>query len=239
LVDVKNCNKCHDALGPTFHGGQYGGNIVLCRSCHVPTAGGAHLDTQSRSIDSYVHAIHSFQAFDAGSIQFTIPAKAATATTPAVPAMFDPVAAKRYQSYIEHTYPRFTTKACESCHLPGTYEVPDQSQTIPGLQSASATLKYGWFGLDATGKLVAAKDRGISGVPAGIVPSYATGPASRACGGCHRARLVNDDDLNGLLSFEQHTNMGGYMVDTSQTSTTYTTVTAYLYGVINRIMSLF
>jgi hypothetical protein len=250
LVDVTKCNKCHDALGPTFHGGQYGGNVVLCRSCHVPTAGGAHLEVQSRSLDGYVHAIHSFQVFDTASIQFTVPKTATTLAT------FDPVAAKRYSAYIEHTFPNFTTKNCEGCHVTSsfssgktsdpapTYEVPDQSQTIPGLLSASDALKYGWFGLDANGNPTAAADRNISGVnslgvPFGSVPSYVTGPASRACGGCHRARLINDDDAGGLASFNQHTGMMGYLVDTSQTSTTWTSATAYLYGVISNIMSFF
>ena len=72
-----------------------------------------------------------------------------------------------------------------------------------------------------------------------MIPSYVTGPASRACGGCHRARLVNDDDVNGLVSFNPHTAIGGYMIDTTQASTTWTTATAYLYGVISNIMGFF
>jgi hypothetical protein len=51
--------------------------------------------------------------------------------------------------------------------------------------------------------------------------------------------LVNDDGVNGLVSFNSHTAMDGYMVDTIQTSTTWTNATAYVYGVINNIMSFF
>ncbi|HUO80409.1 MAG TPA: hypothetical protein VMU00_09725 [Steroidobacteraceae bacterium] len=233
IVDIAKCNKCHDALGPTFHGGQYAGNIVLCRSCHVPTSGAVTLEMQSRSIDSYVHGIHSFQGFGAnsvGSVNFT-----------------DPVAAKHYATYIESTFPNFTVKNCEACHVtsnfsnkastfPVTYEVPDQSMTIPGLLSGSNSLSHGWFSLDASGNPVypAPADRNI-----GTVPPYATGPASRACGGCHRARLINDDDVGGLVSFNQHVNMGGYVIDTTQPSTTYPSASAYLYGVIDNIMSFF
>jgi hypothetical protein len=54
------CNTCHDALATTFHSPDRGGNIVVCRLCHVPSSGGSHLEMQSRSIDSYVHAIHLF-----------------------------------------------------------------------------------------------------------------------------------------------------------------------------------
>jgi OmcA/MtrC family decaheme c-type cytochrome len=234
IVDINKCNSCHDALGTTFHAPDRGGNIVACRSCHVVTAGGHHLETQSRSIDSYVHAIHSFEQFNTGSINFT-----------------DPVAAKRYTSGIASTFPNFTTLNCGGCHVTSsftsksstaavTYEVPDQSQTLPGLLSASATLTHGWYAIDANGNPdLTATDRAISGVPAGMIPSYVAGPASRACGGCHRARLVNADDVNGLVSFNQHTASGGYLVDTTQASTTWTTATAYLYGVISNIMGFF
>jgi hypothetical protein len=46
----------------------------------------------------------------------------------------------------------------------------------------------------------------------GAVPSYVTGPAARACGACHRANLIKEDDASGLASFNQHTNAGGYLV---------------------------
>ena len=36
-------------------------SVTVCRTCHVTTSGGAHLEMQSRGIDSYVHAIHKFQ----------------------------------------------------------------------------------------------------------------------------------------------------------------------------------
>ena len=235
VVDVTKCNKCHDALGPTFHGGSYGGSVTLCRSCHVPTSGAFLLEGQSRSIDSYVHAIHTFQAFGTGSTDFT-----------------DAVAARRYAAHIEHVFPNFTATNCEACHVTSsftsgkstdpapTYQVPDQSRSMPGVLSGSDTLHHGWFVLDANGNYVGtAADRNISGVPVGIIPSFATGPASRACGGCHRAKFIKDDDVNGLVSFNQHTNVGGYMVDTSKTDTTWTSASKYVYGVIEHIMSLF
>ena len=65
-----------------------GGNIVVCRMCHITKSGGSHLEMQSRSIDSYVHAIHSFQAFDIGDIDFA-----------------DPVEAMQYEHHIEFPYP--------------------------------------------------------------------------------------------------------------------------------------
>lgn len=223
IVSEAKCNACHDALGASFHSGAYGGNIVACRACHVPVSGGSHLEVQSRSIDSYVHSIHAFQAFDTGDVDFT-----------------DPVEAMHYKEHVEHTYPNFTLTNCESCHNPGTYGVPDQSASLPGLLSASEKLNHGWFLLDADGKYAGpTADRKISGVPTGVIPSFATGPGSRACGGCHRAEFVNEDDVNGLVSFNQHVDTNGYMVDTSKSSTTWTSVNAYVYGVIQNIMSYF
>ncbi|MCB9558651.1 MAG: hypothetical protein H6707_21215 [Deltaproteobacteria bacterium] len=121
IVDVEKCNKCHDALGTSFHSGNRGGNVRVCRTCHVVSSGGSHLEMQSRSIDSYVHAIHSFQAFDPGDIDFK-----------------DPVEKLRYEHHIEHKFPNFTIKNCEACHNPGTYtDPPDNAKSLPGILSGS------------------------------------------------------------------------------------------------------
>jgi len=117
---VAKCNACHDALATTFHTADRGGSIATCRMCHNPTSGGSHLEMQSRSLDSYIHAIHSFQDFDPGDIDFS-----------------DPVEAMRYEMHIEHRFPMFTIKNCEGCHNEGMFEVPDQSLTTPGVLSAS------------------------------------------------------------------------------------------------------
>jgi len=194
------CNTCHDALATTFHSPDRGGNIVVCRLCHVTTSGGSHLEMQSRSIDSYVHAIHSFQAFDIGDVNFA-----------------DPVAAMRYNLHIEHEYPNFTITNCESCHNEGAFEVPDQSKSLPGLLSKSDSVQN-W-------------DRNI-----GTVPGYVTGPASRACGSCHRARMINEDEAGELVSFNQHTKQGGYSIEEGADSQE---TESLLMAVIDYIMALF
>jgi OmcA/MtrC family decaheme c-type cytochrome len=176
IADVEGCNTCHEALGITFHGPDRGGSIVVCRMCHITKADGSHLEMQSRSLDSYVHAIHSFQAFDIGDIDFE-----------------NDVLATKYDIHVEHTIPTFSAKYCEACHFEGTYEVPDQTKSLPGLISASDSVE--------------GRDRAI-----GDIPEYATGPAARACGGCHRAELINEDDASGLASFYQHTKQGGYLI---------------------------
>ncbi len=192
IVDAAKCNKCHDALGTSFHSPAYGSaGVVACRLCHVVGNGGAHLEMQSRSIDSYVHAIHSFQAFDINKINFA-----------------DTVGAFEYEHHIGSTYPNFTTLSCESCHNAGTYEVPDQTRSLAGILSASST--------------VTGKSRAITGVP-----SVVTGPASRACGGCHRAELIKLDDAAGLGAFDQHTADFGYRV---------TNGTGVLDGIIKNVM---
>ncbi|MDP2718823.1 MAG: cytochrome c3 family protein [Dehalococcoidia bacterium] len=196
VKEVGGCNNCHDALATTFHTPDRGGNVVVCRMCHVGLAGGSHLEMQSRSIDSYAHAIHSFQVFDSNTIKFE-----------------DPVAAVRYAHHVEADYPTFGIKNCESCHNEGTFNVPDQSKSMPGLHSAA----YKWT-----------KDRNI-----GAVPSYVTGPASRACGGCHRAHLINEDEAGELAAFNQHTKAGGYLIEAGKDPQ------ATLSKVINDIMAVF
>jgi OmcA/MtrC family decaheme c-type cytochrome len=194
---VDGCNNCHDALATTFHSPDRGGNVVVCRMCHNTKAGGSHLEMQSRSIDSYAHAIHSFQAFDIGSIDFA-----------------DPVQATEYQLHIESPYPAHGITDCESCHVAGTYNVPDQSKSLPGLLSASAQIN-GW-------------DRNI-----GTIPAYVTGPASRACGGCHRAAMINEDAASELVSFFQHTKNGGYLIEAGKSPLTI------LSNAIDEIMAFF
>ena len=198
IVNVADgCNTCHDALATTFHSPDRGGNVTVCRVCHVTTSGGSHLEMQSRSIDSYVHAIHSFQAFDPGDIDFT-----------------DPVAATKYDMHTEHVYPNFTIKNCESCHNAGTFNTPDQSKSLPGLLSASDTF---------TGR-----DRNI-----GDVPAVVTGPATRACGGCHRAQAINEDSAGELAMLTRHWTDGGYIVEAGEDAE------GTLNSVIDQIMALF
>ncbi|MBK8047947.1 MAG: hypothetical protein IPK16_12910 [Anaerolineales bacterium] len=193
---VDGCNDCHEALATTFHEPDHGGNLVVCRMCHVTKSGGSHLELQSRSLDSYVHAIHSFQAFDIGDIDFE-----------------DPVAAMHYGHHTEFPYPTHGID-CLSCHVEGAFEVPDQTRSLPGILSATDALS--------------GTTRAI-----GTIPSVVTGPAARACGGCHRAELINEDDVNGLVSLNQHLKQGGTSVpvgDKPQDT---------LQAVIDEIMSYF
>jgi OmcA/MtrC family decaheme c-type cytochrome len=115
VADVNKCNACHEALGTTFHSPDRGGSIETCKACHAVTSPGSHLEMQSRSLDSYVHAIHSFQAFDINNIDFT-----------------DPVAKTEYELHISHVFPNFTIMNCESCHFPGTFNAPSYADSLPG-----------------------------------------------------------------------------------------------------------
>ncbi len=197
IVDLEGCHSCHDALATNYHSADRGGNVVVCRMCHITKSRGSHLELQSRSIDSYIHAIHSGQAFDIGDIDFA-----------------DPVEALHYEHHIGFPYPTHEIQNCESCHFEGTYNVPDQAKSLPGALSATDSLN-GW-------------DRNI-----GDVPLYITGPASRACGGCHRADLINEDKASELISFFQHVKQGGYLVDGGED------YTITLRGVIDEIMAIF
>lgn len=194
---VDGCNECHDQLATTFHEPDRGGNIVVCRMCHITKSGASHLEMQSRSIDSYVHAIHSGQAFDIGDIDFS-----------------DPVQKMHYQHHIEFPYPKHGSTDCQSCHLPGTFDTPDQTKSLPGILSGSDVLS--------------GTERSI-----GTVPSVITGPSARACGGCHRAQLINEDEWSELVVLDQHMKQGGYRVDVADNPS------ATLNSVIDEIMGIF
>jgi OmcA/MtrC family decaheme c-type cytochrome len=191
------CNNCHEALATNFHEPSYGGNLTVCRMCHITKSGGSHLEMQSRALDSYIHAIHSGQAFDIAEIDFA-----------------DPVAAMHYEHHINFPYPTHGTTNCESCHVEGMYNVPDQSMSLPGIVSASAEVT-GW-------------DRKI-----GAVPEFVTGPAATACGGCHRAALINEDNVGELVSLNQHLKQGGYAIPTGEDAA------GTLDMVIDEVMSWF
>ena len=189
------CNDCHEALGTTFHSPDRGGNIVVCRLCHITKSGGSHLEMQSRSIDSYVHAIHSFQAFDIGDIDFA-----------------NPVEAMHYNHHIEFPYPKHGSTDCESCHVAGMYNVPDQAKSLPGLLSASDS---------------------VEGRNIGDIPSYVVGPAARACGACHKVEAINEDSAGELAILTQHLTQGGYMIEAGDDPV------GTLKGVIEKVMALF
>jgi OmcA/MtrC family decaheme c-type cytochrome len=230
VVSTEKCNVCHDALASSFHSesGRGGDGIVICKNCHNVTYGGGHLEMASRSIDSYVHAIHSFQEFDVDEVFNGEDANGDPI------AAFDPVFAKRYDQHINHTFPNFTIRNCEACHIDpvlegdGTvvYNVPDQAKSMPSLLSASFT-PLTWY--DITGG-VATEDP--SGRNIGTVPEYVVGAASRACGGCHRADLISADLAGNLAAFNAHTEAFGTLVENDDED-------SVLYGVIDKIMSLF
>jgi hypothetical protein len=165
--------------------------------CHITKAGGSHLEMQSRSLDSYAHAIHSGQAFDVSDIDFG-----------------DPVQAMEYEHHIGFPFPTHANTNCEACHVAGKYNVPDQSKSLPGLLSASDTNETA--------------DRDIVDVP-----SYVTGPATRACGGCHRAELIKEDKAGEFAILKQHMQQGGYLVEAGEQPA------ETLQTVIDEMMALF
>jgi OmcA/MtrC family decaheme c-type cytochrome len=201
------CNNCHDALADTFHSPDRGGNIVVCRLCHITKDAGSHLEMQSRSIDSYAHGIHSFQPFDINNVDFS-----------------DPVQALHYEDHIRFAFPTLGRANCESCHNEGMFNVPDQAKSMPGLLSASEFPVI---------------FENLEDFPDGQrqiqqVPSYVTGPATRACGGCHRVNWINEDDAVELSSFYGHTEANGYLVETESA-----THNVDVLAVIDEVMLMF
>lgn len=203
VVDIDKCNACHDDMGvlPVHEGsGRFGDGMQVCRACHTTTFPGSHMEMQSRSIDSYVHAIHSFQPFDLGDVDLA-----------------DPVEVKRTDAHMKHKFPFFTALACEGCHVDDAlagevrYNVPDQSESMPGVSATSDDIPT----------------RSI-----GMVPEYVTGPASRSCGSCHRAVMINNDHAGALASFNAHTDAFGTYVENDPDD-------AILFGIVDKIMTWF
>jgi hypothetical protein len=193
---VSGCNNCHDALATTFHTPDRGGSVVVCRLCHITKAAGSHLELQSRSIDSYVHAIHRFQAFDTGNILFD-----------------DKVEAMEYRHHVESNFPTFGVENCRACHNAGKFNVPNQGLSLPGVLSDTD--------FNTARNIVA-------------VDNLITGPATRACGACHRAEAIIANEGFGdpikLANINSHMTTFGYMIKTPP---------ATILGVIVDIFSRF
>jgi OmcA/MtrC family decaheme c-type cytochrome len=229
VVSITKCNACHDALASSFHdgSGRGGDGIEVCKNCHNPTFTGGHIEMASRSIDNYVHAIHTFQDFD---VDETFNDEDADGNP--IPG-FDPVLAKRYDQHTKHVFPNFTIRNCEACHLTPeeadgavVYNVPDQSKSMPGVASSSSDVLT-WYSI-ASGLAV----ENTAGRNIGTVPELVMGPASRACGGCHRARLVRDDAPSDLASFNEHVKAGGTLEENDGDD-------EILFGIIEKIMGMF
>jgi len=240
VVDVVNgCNDCHDQLAVTWHTGSgRGGDIMACKNCHNPTYPGSHVEMASRSVENYVHAIHSFQDFDVEEIFHDD----APPGDPAHGEDFDPVFAKRYDQHIQHVFPNFTIRNCEACHLEGTFDVPDQSKSMPGLLSAADDV-IDWYEMVKSGNIpdtiaVRKDERNIGGPDSN--PETVVGPASRACGGCHRAAFIKADDPGGLAAWNAHTEAFGTFVKNDTENEEGTPLDdEVLFGIIDKIMSLF
>jgi hypothetical protein len=180
------------------------------------------MEMAGRSIDSYIHTIHSFQAFDVEDV-FT----GEDANGDPVPA-YDQVFTKRYDAHIKHRFPHFTITNCEACHVAGTFNVPDQAKSMPGVL-ATSDAPLTWYGVDA-GTGVPFED--TAGRNIGTVPEFVTGPASRACGACHRSEWIKDDVAGDLASFNAHTDSFGTLAENDDAD-------SVLFGIIDDIMSLF
>jgi len=201
----------------------------------------------SRSIDNYIHSIHTFQDFDTDDI-FQAP--------------FDPVNATRYNQHINHVFPNFTIRNCEACHASETdpnfvsYNAPGNSESMPGVASTSYAVET-WYEMVPSSGFCSITDTQScvedgdcpggetceSTIPGEIAveaagrnifptPEYVMGPAGRACGACHRSRFINQEEADALASFNSHVQTNGTLVENDPDD-------EVLFGVIDKIMSMF
>lgn len=123
--------------------------------------------------------------------------------------------------------------------MEGTYNVPDQTQSMPGVASRSDTVAT-WYEMidpdlavtDNIPSTIAIENP--AGRNIGTYPELVMGPASRACGACHRGRLIRDDAAGDLASLNAHTEAGGTLVENVDTDSD-----EVLFDVIDKIMSMF
>jgi len=81
VANDAKCDQCHNTIAIHLnedasegHGHTAIGAVDACRICHVPSAAAGHYPQQSRSIDSYVHAIHegepTFASYGSHTIEY-------------------------------------------------------------------------------------------------------------------------------------------------------------------------
>jgi hypothetical protein len=215
IVKEDSCNKCHDALGTTFHDPAYGSDTQNCRHCHVPTSGGSHLEMQSRSIDSYAHAIHRMQWFDPGCPNGPNNPSATPPVTGCSTDLTDPVVAARYAEHTRSMWPLFTLNACEGCHAAGKFEKVLDKNSLPALLSAAAVNKTSTW-------------------KRGPMNASVVGPADKACVSCHRTAAINADDTEALEDLNAHMVGQSYIIDNTSANPS---TTSWIYRVIDKIMT--
>jgi hypothetical protein len=86
---------------------------------------------------------------------------------------------------------------------------------------------------------VLSKSYTISDRAIGTLPEYVTGPASRACGGCHRADFINADNAGELASFLAHTDAFGTLVENDDPDIAEDDNYEVLFGIIDKLMGFF
>jgi OmcA/MtrC family decaheme c-type cytochrome len=160
-VDIAKCNTCHDQL--SLHGGQRF-NTEECVMCHNPNASDKarrpadQLPVESIAFKRMIHRIHTGEDL---SQDFTVYGFGGSKNT-----------------FNEVRFPG-DRRDCQTCHLPGTYTVPDNP---PAGRLATATPRD-WF----TPQLAnTAACLGCHDTQAAAAHAYVnTAPFGEACAACH------------------------------------------------------
>ena len=75
-----------------------------------------------------------------------------------------------YEHHVESNFPVFGIEDCRACHNAGKFNVPNQGLSMPGVLSNTDFSTI----------------RNIAAIGNDVI----TGPATRACGACHRAEAI-------------------------------------------------
>jgi OmcA/MtrC family decaheme c-type cytochrome len=173
IVDDARCDRCHAEL--TAHGGARRG-VEACALCHNPSASnltgtarleGATIAVPSVELGFLIHRLHTGDALSAPFVLGASPGP--TSSNPSG----RPYDARRVR------YPGVRGD-CATCHLDGTWVVPDAGDRLPSRLETRACVEAPADDADA----LCAEERWVS------ASSTVYAPTTRACLGCHDARAV-------------------------------------------------
>ena len=182
VVDLANCNKCHDQL--SLHGGNRL-NTELCVVCHNPNATDAQVGTAGRPPDKgpaesidfkrMIHRIHRGEALTA---QGSTDCSTETGTPDAFGCFTIYGFNGSVNNFNEVLFPG-DLRDCEKCHAPDTQQV---SENPPPGWLATTTLRD-WY---SPQQHYAASCLGCHDNQAAAAHAFTmTAPFGEACGSCH------------------------------------------------------
>ena len=195
IADPALCNNCHDQLSTTFHNNQKDrGGSIVV--CRMCHVSGTRGSHLELSSRSITNYAHAIRSFQAFDTD-------TYSFDNAVESMY-------YDLKIESTFPTFGLTNCVACHKAGRFNVPDSSKSLPAALSGTDNVTLAFAGWNRD-----------------ILPLSSitiTGAASMACGGCHKAEFIKEDNASELAAWNTKMVANGFMLDTGAYNSNYSPI---------------